>query len=727
VVGPIPVLPPKGSLVRDGRDDLRWAIAQRELRLPAPLRPLARLARNYRWSWTRGGPQLFAHLSRHGWERAGENPVRLLRDLSVAELEAAAADEAYVAEVRRVAAAFDEAVDVDEAAAALRESTVAFLCAEYAVHPSLPIYSGGLGALAGDILKEASDLRVPMAAVGLFYHQGYFHQRLDPSGQQHEYWIPTHAEDLAAVPVTDEDGRPVEVRVPIEQREVAVRIWRVDVGRVPLFLLDSDVASNAPYDRWITARLYVSDRDLRLAQYALLGVGGVRALSAMGFEPSTVHLNEGHAALATLELARAEVERGASFADALAAARDRTVFTTHTPVPAGNETYPSDQMQAMLAGLPSQLGVAAEEVLDLGRVRPGDHGEWPGMTVLGLRTSRAANGVSREHGRVARGMWQEVFGVADAEAAPIGHVTNGVHHPTWMAPAMRRLLDAHLPEGWFERIEDPEVWSAVDDIPAAAIWEVRDELRSDLIDFVRDRSLTDRLGRSEPRHYTEAAAQALDPGVLTLGFARRVATYKRLGLLMHDPERALALLDGATPVQLLIAGKAHPADDGGKSLVRELFALKGAPNVAERVVFLEDYDLAIARRLVAGCDVWVNLPRPPMEASGTSGMKSVLNGGLQLSVADGWWAEGYDGSNGWSIPARTGLDEATQDDEDAETFYRLLEQEVVPTFAARDADGVPTDWVAMVKASLRTLAPQFAATRMVREYRDTIYAVSPDA
>ncbi len=710
--------------MRDGRDDLRWAVRQRELRLPEPLVPLARLARNYRWSWTRGGPQLFAHLSPHGWERAGENPVRLLRDLSVAELETAAEDPGYVAELQRVAAAFDEAVDLDEAAAALQEGTIAFLCAEYAVHSSLPIYSGGLGALAGDILKEASDLRVPMAAVGLFYDQGYFHQRLDPSGQQHEYWIPTHAEDLAAVLVTDESGHPMEIGVPVEDREVAVRVWRVDVGRVPLFLLDSDVAVNTPYDRWITSRLYVSDRDLRLAQYTLLGVGGVRALEAMGLGPATIHLNEGHAALATLELARGEAAAGAPFAEAIEAARRRTVFTTHTPVPAGNETYPGEQMRAMLGSLPSELGVEPEQVLDLGRVNPGDHDEWPGMTVLGLRTSRAANGVSREHGRVARGMWHPVFGDADPEAAPIGHVTNGVHHPTWIAPAMRRLLDEHLPEGWFERADDPAVWSAVDEIPDAALWRVREELRADLIEFVRERSLRDRLGRSEPRDYVEAAARALDPGTLTLGFARRVATYKRLGLLMHDPERALALLDGPNPVQLLIAGKAHPADDAGKSLVRELFALKGAANVAQRVVFLEDYDLGIARRLVAGCDVWVNLPRPPMEASGTSGMKSAFNGGLQLSVADGWWAEAYDGTNGWSIPARTDLDEESQDQQDAETFYRLLEQEVVPTFAAREQD-VPADWVRLIKASLRTVAPRFAATRMVREYQDTVYATPP--
>jgi glycogen phosphorylase len=709
-------------MVRDGREDHARAVAQRELRLPEPLLPLARIARNYRWSWTRGGPQLFAHLGSHRWERAGENPVRVLRDLTVAELEQAADDPDYVAQVQQVAAEFDAEVDLDEAAEALNGEAIAFLCAEFAVHPSLPIYSGGLGALAGDILKEASDQRLPMVAMGLFYHQGYFHQRLDPSGQQHEYWISTHAEDVPAVAVTAEDGRPLTISVPIRGREVHARVWRVDVGRVPLYLLDSDVEANDPHDRWITARLYVSDREMRLAQYALLGIGGIRALKAMGIDPTTVHLNEGHAALAGLELARADVAEGTGFEDALERARQRTVFTTHTPVPAGNETYPPEQMLHLLGSLPDELGVDPQRVLDLGRVHPGDHGEHPGMTVLGLRTSSRANGVSRLHGKVARGMWYPVFGASDPEAAPIAHVTNGVHHPTWMAPAMRRLLDRHLEPGWFERADDPDAWDGVEAIPAAELWAVRDELRSDLIAFVRERSLTDRLGRSETPGYVEAAARALDPGVVTLGFARRVATYKRLGLLMHDPERALALLGGPRPVQLLIAGKAHPADEEGKALVRELFALKGAGHVAERVVFLEDYDLAIARRLVAGCDVWVNLPRAPMEASGTSGMKSALNGGLQLSVDDGWWAEGFDGDNGWSIPGQTEPDDAAQDHRDAETLYSLLEQQVVPLFFERDEAGVPTEWVRMVKASLRSIAGRFSATRMVGEYRREIYS-----
>jgi glycogen phosphorylase len=708
-------------MLLDGRDDLALAVAQRKLRLPEPLHPLARLARNYRWSWTPGGPEVFASLDRHRWDRTGENPVRLLRDLSPAELDEAAADPAYVAHVEQVAAQVDAAVDLDAAAADIEAGAIAFLCAEYAVHPSLPIYSGGLGALAGDILKEASDLHLPMVGVGLFYREGYFHQQVDTSGRQREHWIATDPADLPAVAVKGEDGLPLTVSVPLPGRDVRVAVWRVEVGRVPLYLLDSDVPGNAPLDRWITARLYVSDPELRLLQYAILGIGGVRALDTMGIDPATVHLNEGHAALAGLELARLDVAAGRDFEQALERARARTLFTTHTPVPAGNETYPPEQMAAVLDGLPRDLGVDLSRLIDLGRLHPGDEGERPGMTVLGLRASTRANGVSRRHGQLARQMWQEVFGSATAEDVPITHVTNGVHVPTWVAPPMRRLLDRHLGDDWVQHAAEPDRWAAVEDIDDAEVWSTRQELRRELVEFVRERSLLDRLGRSERLPYVEAAARALDPEVLTLGFARRVATYKRLGLLMSDVRRALDLLDGDPPVQLLIAGKAHPADEAGKELIQRLFSLKDAPRVAERVAFLEDYDLAIARRLVAGCDVWVNLPRAPMEASGTSGMKSALNGGLQLSVADGWWLEGFDGRNGWSIPGELTDDPQEQDALDAEALYSLLEREIVPRFADRGPDGVPHAWVGMIKRSLKTLGPRFSATRMVEQYRDELY------
>jgi glycogen phosphorylase len=697
------------------------AVAQRKLRLPEPLHPLARLARNYRWSWTLGGPEVFASLDRHRWDRTGENPVRLLRDLSPAELDEAAADPAYVAHVEQVAAQVDAAVDLDAAAADIEAGAIAFLCAEYAVHPSLPIYSGGLGALAGDILKEASDLHLPMVGVGLFYREGYFHQQVDTSGRQREHWIATDPADLPAVAVKGEDGLPLTVSVPLPGRDVRVAVWRVEVGRVPLYLLDSDVPGNAPLDRWITARLYVSDPELRLLQYAILGIGGVRALDTMGIDPATVHLNEGHAALAGLELARLDVAAGRDFEQALERARARTLFTTHTPVPAGNETYPPEQMAAVLDGLPRDLGVDLSRLIDLGRLHPGDEGERPGMTVLGLRASTRANGVSRRHGQLARQMWQEVFGSATAEDVPITHVTNGVHVPTWVAPPMRRLLDRHLGDDWVQHAAEPDRWAAVEDIDDAEVWSTRQELRRELVEFVRERSLLDRLGRSERLPYVEAAARALDPEVLTLGFARRVATYKRLGLLISDAHRALDLLDGDPPVQLLIAGKAHPADEAGKELIQQMFSLKGAPRVAERVAFLEDYDLAIARRLVAGCDVWVNLPRAPMEASGTSGMKSALNGGLQLSVADGWWLEGFDGRNGWSIPGELTDDPQQQDALDSEALYSLLEREIVPRFADRGPDGVPHAWVGMIKRSLKTLGPRFSATRMVEQYRDELY------
>jgi glycogen phosphorylase len=499
-----------------------------------------------------------------------------------------------------------------------------------------------------------------------------------------------------------------------------VQIWRVNVGRVPLYLLDTRVPENNRVDRWITSRLYVGDHEVRLAQYALLGRGGIRALELLGVDPAVVHLNEGHPALAPLEMAARDMAGGMAFDEAYGAARARTVFTTHTPVPAGNETYSPDEVATVIGDLPESLDLDLDTFMDLARVKPGDRWQQPGMTVLGLRSARASNGVSRRHGEVARHMWQPLFDVA-VDEVPIAHVTNGAHVPSWMAPPMRALLDRHLGADWVTRAADPQTWAPVADIPDAELWEVRCTLRADLVEFVRDHSMYDRLNRGEPAHYVEAAAKTFSPDVLTVGFARRVATYKRLHLLTQDAARALALLDGPQHVQILIAGKAHPRDDEAKAVVRRLFELKGAPQVAGHVAFLEDYDLAMASRLVAGCDVWLNLPRPPMEASGTSGMKSAFNGGLNLSVLDGWWAEAYDGTNGWGIDGDEQDDHARQDARDAGTLYDLIDGEVLPTFCHRDEDGVPHDWVRRIKRSLQTVGPAFSATRMVRDYWDGPY------
>jgi glycogen phosphorylase len=704
-----------------GHQDVQQAAEELAQRLPGPLAKLAELAFNYRWSWTPGGEATFASVAPHRWHLARHNPVRLLRETSTAALEQAAQDEGLVREVERIHA--ELVADLRRPhveGAATVDRPVAFLCAEYGVHRSLPVYSGGLGALAGDIVKEASDLALPLVAVGLMYHQGYFHQRLDVTGWQHEYWSETDPEQMPAALVTGADGTPLKFTVPIREREVVVQIWRVDVGRVPLYLLDTRIPENNRVDRWITSRLYVGDHEVRLAQYALLGRGAVRALDLLDIDPQVVHLNEGHPALAPLEMTARDMAAGMSFDDAYGSARTRTVFTTHTPVPAGNETYSPDEVASVTGDLPEALGLDIEGLMDLARIQPGDRWQQPGMTVLGLRSARSSNAVSRRHGEVARRMWQPVFGV-EQDRVPIGHVTNGAHVPTWMAPPMRALLDRYLGEDWSRRAADPEVWAGVENIPDAELWAVRNTLRGDLVEFVRDHSMYDRLNRGEPAHYVEAAAQTFAPDVLTVGFARRVATYKRLHLLTQDPARALALLDGPQHLQILIAGKAHPRDDEAKTVLRRLFELKGAPAVAGHVAYLEDYDLAMASRLVAGCDIWLNLPRPPMEASGTSGMKSAFNGGLNLSVLDGWWAEAFDGTNGWGIDGAEHDDHDAQDARDADRLYGLLDGEVLPEFCHRDEDGVPRRWVQRIKRSLQTVGPAFSATRMLRDYWEGPY------
>jgi starch phosphorylase len=692
-----------------GREDLDRAATALAARLPWTLAPLARIAYNYRWAWLADGPALFRDIDPRRWSLTSGNPVRLLQEASADALIRAAADGSLVARAEAVERELRADLDREPASKVVSaEHPVAYFCAEYAIHASLPIYSGGLGALAGDVLKEASDRALPFVGVGLMYRRGYFRQRIDRSGWQQEYWVPTDPERCPAALVTGADGEPAAVELQIAGEDVRAQIWRVDVGRVPLYLLDTELPENPRMARWITSRLYDGDPETRLAQYALLGIGGMRALDLLGIDPGVIHMNEGHAALAALAGAQ----------------RERTVFTTHTPVPAGNDTYPAEQIAAAIAPYTDDPGA----VIRAGRTHPDDEGEPFGVTQFALRNSRAANGVSRRHGDVSRRMWHGLWPDRAEEEVPIGHVTNGVHVPSWVGTPMRKLLDRHLGEGWAQRLHDPERFaSGIDAIPDEELWAIRREQRAHLVDFVRDRSVSDRVARGETRHYAEAAAHAFDPDALTVGFARRLATYKRLNLILADVQRAIAVLGGDRPVQLVLAGKAHPRDDDGKRLVQNLFAVREAQGVAGRVVFLEDYDLGVASRLVRGCDVWVNVPRPPLEASGTSGMKNVVNGGLQLSVLDGWWAEGYDGGNGWALSGEESDDHGRQDAEHAAELYRLLEEEVLREFHARGEDGVPREWTARIKASMRTLVPQFSAGRMLREYEERLYAAAVPA
>ena len=705
-----------------GAADLEGRVALLADRLSEGLKPLAPVAYNYVWSWLRDGRAVFRDINPHRWALAGGNPVRFLNDLWPGTQDAVERDPELLHRIRALADEVEAYLARPEAPRPGVDGPVAFFCAEFGVHASLPIYSGGLGVLAGDILKEASDQALPLVAVGLLYRRGYFRQRIDGTGRQQEYWLASDPKQLPMARVTGPDGVPLRLQVELHGLPTAVQAWRVDVGRVPLLLLDAELPENDPVQRWTSGRLYEGNRAVRLAQYGLLGIGGVRMLRALGIDPAVVHLNEGHPALAPLELAAELVAAGTPFAEALDEVRARVVFTTHTPVPAGNERYAPEELRAAFPDVPRRLGIDDETFLGLCRVDPGDPEEWPGMTALALRVSERRNGVSRLHGEVARRMWRPLFRSASDDAVPIDHVTNGAHLPTFLAAPLHGLFARHLGEGWEQRAADPATWEPVHGIPNAELWAARCEARARLVEFVREKSEQDLLLRGEQIESVRAIDHWLGADALTLGFARRLATYKRLHLLTHDEERARRILSGSPPVQLLIAGKAHPDDEDGKDTLQRVYRLEhGNGQVTERVVFVEDYDLDIARQLVAGCDVWVNLPRRPLEASGTSGMKATFNGVLQLSVLDGWWAEAFDGTNGWGIPGDEDPDLAAADARDAADFYELLEQEVIPLFYERDADGVPQRWCEKVKAALLTCAPRFTATRMVDDYAARMY------
>jgi starch phosphorylase len=717
-------LPHDRDIHFDGTSDLAKAVDRLARRLPESLHPLAQIAYNYGWSWIPGGRALFQRFGAHRFRLTSENPVRFLRDLSERSLLEAATDDGYLARVETVARLLEDDL-ARPARTDVGEGPVAFLCAEFGVHASLPVYSGGLGVLAGDVLKEASDQALPFVGVGLLYRKGYLHQRVDRTGWQQEYWIDADPAMLPAVRVTDSDGSPLTVKVPVWDGMLSAHVWRTDVGRVPLYLLDAELAENTPLQRWVSARLYEGSRAIRLAQYALLGVGAVRALSAMSITPALFHLNEGHPALATLAVASLDAglpeHQVADPAAALARGRERFVFTTHTPVQAGNETYTRGEILSVLGSLVDELHFDREAFVGLGRVHPTDASEPSGLTPLAIRATRSTNAVSARHGSVARGMWHEMFPHGPIDKVPIRHVTNAVHLPTWMAPPMRALLTRHLGEGWEQHASDPAVWAGIDAIPDEELWEVRCEQRRHLVALVRRKVVVDRLARGEDIDFVQAGAEAFDPSFLTIGFARRLATYKRLNLILYDAARAVALLDHERPAQFVFAGKAHPLDDAAKAIAKRMFELKRSPGVGNRVVFIEDYDLSVAGTLIAGCDLWLNLPRPPLEASGTSGMKAALNGCLNLSVLDGWWMEGFDGSNGWALDGDVDPDEAAQDERDASTLYSLLSDEVKPAFYERDGRGIPNRWMQRIRASMRTLGPKYCATRMINDYVTKVY------
>jgi starch phosphorylase len=691
---------------------------------------LEELAYNLWWSWNSSARALYRRIDPQLWQLANHNPVRFLHDVGQRHLDRAANDVAFVADYDQVMAAFDAYMNAPAEATWFGRTypdagsqLIAYFSAEFGLHESLPIYSGGLGILAGDHCKTASDLGLPFVGVGFLYPQGYFQQRIDAGGHQEAIYEKLDFSMVPARPALDAKGQHILVSVDLPGRKVYAKVWRIQVGRVPIYLMDTDVEQNDPGDRELSARLYGGDQQLRISQEVMLGIGGVRAVRALGLRPAVWHLNEGHAAFLQLERIRELVqEEGLSTKSALWAAKAGAVFTTHTPVPAGNDAFPFELMDRFFAGYWDQLGMDREAFLALGRF---DYAWGPqfSMTVLALRTTGAANGVSRLHGEVSRRIWQGVWPEVPEPEIPIGHVTNGVHVETWLDPGLTRLLDEHLEAGWRDRIDDPETWHVVPRIPDVALWQQHRDAKQEMLKVVRERRVRQLRRQGASAVEVGAAQSLLDPDALTIGFARRFATYKRATLIFRDQERLKRILnDPARPVQMIFAGKAHPADDPGKALIQTIVDLSRQPGIAGRVLFVEDYDANLARHLVSGVDVWLNNPRRPMEASGTSGQKAGLNGVPNLSVLDGWWCEGYDRQNGWAIGADCDHpSDVVQDDEDALSLYATLENLIVPLYYARDQDGLPSGWLEAIRNSISSIAPAFSTHRMLKEYVGRYY------
>ena len=703
--------------------------------LPESLSRLPELARNLWWSWHKDAAGLFNDLARRvDLPAPGDNPLLLLARLDAPRVAALAGDAHFLERLGRVLAAFDLALSAKSAwfpahAPYHASLPVAYFSAEFGVHQSLPVYSGGLGILAGDIVKEASDLGLPLVGVGFMYPQGYFRQRIAADGRQEESYERLPRDTAPIEPARGADGRPFILPLSLHDRILHVQVSVVRVGRVVLYLMDTDLEANSPWERELSARLYGGDQETRLLQEILLGIGGVRLLRALGIRPGVWHANEGHSALMMVERVREHVEAGISYEHAIEAVRRSSVFTTHTPVPAGHDAFPFALVEKHLSGYWRTLNLDREPFLALGAHEEA-WGSAFNMSALAFRLSGRHSAVSRRHAEVSRTMWQRLWpGVTEA-AVPIVPVTNGVHVPTWIAPELDALFRRHLGHDWLERQDEPALWEGLADVPDGELWNahraLKMKLHRHLIDAARGR-FTD--GRSSPVQ-SVASGALLDPAALTLGFARRFATYKRATLLFRDPARLKALLlNPARPVQIVFAGKAHPADEPGKHLLQTVYRAACEPEYAGRIAFLEDYGIEAASRLVQGVDVWLNTPRPPQEASGTSGQKAALNGVPSLSILDGWWVEGYDGDNGWRIgAAEAGAAEGDQrDDNDAADLYRLIEEEVVPAFYERDPEGLPRAWIGLMRRTIQTIAPRFSARRMVKEYIGELYRPCWDA
>jgi starch phosphorylase len=695
--------------------------------VPDRIRRLPDIAGNLWWSWHRPTRNLFKALSYPLWKSTRHNPVQMLHLVSAERLEALAKDQEFLQQYDQVVSAFDtEVADghlwFRREHADLRQP-VAYFSAEFGLHGSLPIYSGGLGVLSGDHCKEASDLGLPFVGVGFIYPQGYFRQRIPPDGWQEAVYDTLNFEQAPLAPVMDGEDQRLTVEVTLRGVPVHAQVWQVRVGRVHLYLMDTNVPQNATWDRDLSARLYGGDQETRIRQEMLLGLGGVRVLRALGVSPSAWHMNEGHSAFLVLERLRELVHAGESFGGAVETVRRTTVFTTHTPVPAGHDAFPLNLMDEYFGRFWQDVGISREQFLALG-----EYGGRFNMTVLALRLSGRRNGVSQLHGQVSRRMWQSVWPDRPVEEVPIGAITNGVHVPSWISTSLKNLFTEYLGDDWEERHDDPELWNRLGDIPDDVLWATHQRLKEKLLAFIDQRTRERWRGGQMQASQVLASGALLDPEALTIGFARRFATYKRATLIFRDVRRLKRLLHAdRRPVQIVFAGKAHPADGGGKELIQQVYQMSQDPEFGGRIAFLEDYDLHMARFLVQGVDVWLNSPRRPNEASGTSGMKAAMNGVPNLSVLDGWWPEAYHAAegdrpaNGWAFGLTQYDDRDTQDEVDSQALLRILEDEVVPLFYDRDVARVPRRWVQVMKEAMRTSVAAFSMRRMIKEYVEQMY------
>jgi starch phosphorylase len=701
-----------------------------KLSLPRRLKRLEELAYNLWWVWHPEAQRLFREIDSLLWESTYHNPIMFLQKVDRSRLNAATDDRYFLDKFDRVMREFDRyMIDKEtwfsKTNPELKDELMAYFSFEFGLHESLMVYAGGLGILSGDHLKEASDLGIPLVGVGFVYTYGYFSQRISEDGWQQAENVPIDFDCLPLIRLMDKDGEPVKISIALPGREVSARIYELNVGRVKLYLLHTNIPENDPKDRQLTDRLYISDLELRISQEILLGMGGVRALRRLGYQPTAWHMNEGHSAFLTLERALEYVEAGMSFSQATELIQKTDIFTTHTPVPAGNDEFPLWLIDKYFVQVWDDLGLTRDDFIGIAKIAQSWGGDAFSMPVLAMKFSEFRNGVSELHGKVAREMWRFLWPDRKVEDVPIGYITNGIHTETWLARRMGILFSRYLGADWVDHIDDPALWAQVENIPDEELWRVRRHLKRKLVAYTINRARGQwQTAQVHPAQIV-ASGVLLDPYALTIGFARRFATYKRANLILHDYLRLMDIVNNPRmPVQIIFSGKAHPADEPGKRMIQDVYHAVKDARFGGRLVFLEDYDMNIARYLVQGVDVWLNTPRRPREASGTSGMKAALNGVLNFSILDGWWREGYNGRNGWAIgdDVIEADDPEKQDAMDAESLYDILEKEIVPLYyEQRSADGLPAEWIARIKESIRTLAGQFSMRRMVKEYMSSMY------